>query len=256
MSTRFVSRVTLTSLVSALAALAFVQPSAAQERNWELESELGATLSFGNTRQSDLLARSAFERADSTYEFAVNGRFIYGEAADEGGDSFVNKRGWLVASNLDYRPFSLVSPFVFGSVESSFQRRIQSRASGGIGGKLTFNRDDGNRFDLSLALLAERTTPRDDVMESETLARWSGRVRYRRALGDDRLTFDSQTGITPAFENISDFTLTSTNSLTYELTQVVRLRVSFLDNYDSRAKERGARTNNDGQLIFSVVSSF
>ena len=74
-----------TSLVAILALLVFFQPSAAQERNWELESELGASLSFGNTRQSDLLARSAFDRADSTYEFAVNGRFIYGEAADEGG---------------------------------------------------------------------------------------------------------------------------------------------------------------------------
>lgn len=253
---RFRPRTTPASLVATLASLVVFQPSAAQERNWELESELGATLSFGNTRQSDLLARSAFERADSTYEFAVNGRFIYGEAADEGGDSFVNKRGWLVASNVDYRPFSLVSPFVFGSVESSFQRRIQSRTSGGIGGKLTLNREDRNRFDLSLALLAERTTPRDDLLETETLARWSGRVRYRRTLRDDRLTFDSQTGITPAFEDVSDFTFTSTNSLTYELTQVVRLRVSFLDNFDSRARERGARTNNDGQLVFSVVSSF
>lgn len=253
---RFFPPAPLTSLAVSLASLVVFQPSAAQERNWELESELGATLSFGNTRQTDLLARSAFERADSTYEFAVNGRFLYGEAADEGGVSFVNKRGWLVASNVDYRPFSLVSPFVFGSVESSFQRRIQSRASGGIGGKVTFNREDRNRFDLSLALLAERTVPRDNLMESETLARWSGRARYRRTLGDDRLTFDSQTSITPAFEDTSDFTLTSTNSLTYALTEVVRLRVSFLDNYDSRAEERGARTNNDGQLIFSVVSSF
>jgi hypothetical protein len=29
-----------------------------------------------------------------------------------------------------------------------------------------------------------------------------------------------------------------------------------VDNYDSRAEERGARDNNDGRILFSVLAAF
>ena len=51
-------------------------------------------------------------------------------------------------------------------------------------------------------------------------------------------------------------TLTSRNSLAFQLSQRVGVQFSFVDSYDSEAQIRGARSNNDAQLFFGVVGTF
>ena len=41
-----------------------------------------------------------------------------------------------------------------------------------------------------------------------------------------------------------------------KLSEIISLKLSVVDQYDSRAKVRGARDNNDGRVLFSVLSSF
>ena len=52
------------------------------------------------------------------------------------------------------------------------------------------------------------------------------------------------------------FTLISRTSLAFQISQRIGVQFSFVDNYDSEAESRGARSNNDGQLFFGVVGTF
>lgn len=229
-----------------------------QTAQWVVEGELGASVFFGNRDQTTLTTRAQMERADSSYEFTAKADFAYGEATDDAGTDFVNKRSWSVAGNIDYHPFSRVNPFVFGTMQSSYEKRIDLRYDAGAGGKITVLRSPTARVDFRGALLVEKTINADDGGSdgSETLARWSGRLRLRKDLRDGRVIFNSETAYQPVFDELDNFTVKSENSVSFEVSEIVSLKLSFVDMYDSGAEDRGARTNNDGQLFFSVLSSF
>jgi hypothetical protein len=238
--------------------IAAALPASVLAQDWSAEGEVGASVFFGNTDQVTVTTRAAVERGDSIFEFSADVGFNYGEASNSDGVTLVNKRSWLSNVNIDYRPYGRVSPFFFARVESSLEKRLALRHSSGLGGKVLFIRSDRTRLDLSASLLAERTMPMGEVSREDdrTLARWSARLRFRRTFGDERMTFNSENSYQPVFNTLDDFTFNSKNSLSYALTQVVALRLSFVDSYDSAAISRGARTNNDGQLLFSVISRF
>ena len=236
-------------------------PVSAQEAEWSVEGELGASLSFGNTSQATVNSRLATSRADSSYEASSQLTFRYGEAEDETGDSFVTARSWNLEASLDWRPYSRISPYVFGQGESSFQRRIDFRYNVGGGGKYTFVQRDDARVDLSAALLAEQTFVEDDPaptgeIDESVLARWSVRFRARKELSDGRITLSTENFYRPVFGDYGDYVFDSRSVLSYALSEIVTLNLSFLDTYDSRAVARGADANNEGHLLFSVLGSF
>lgn len=236
-------------------------PLRAQEGNqrarFRFETELGASLFFGNTEQVTFTNRSELSRADSAAEFSVGWDITYGEATDEEGVTFVNRRSWAAVTSVDLRPHGRLSPFLFGTLEASLQKRIDRRFSGGAGAKLTFVDSDDALADLSAAALLERTVPlADGPVEPEVQARWSIRSRLRRSYDDDRLALTLEGLYVPAFDDLGDFTFRGSSSVAFALSSVVSLKLSFVDAYDSGARARGARTNNDGQLLFSILSRF
>jgi hypothetical protein len=81
-------------------------------------------------------------------------------------------------------------------------------------------------------------------------------VRFRRSFSDARMVLSSEAEYNPVFDQFANFTVKSESSLSFALSRVVSLKLSLVDNYDSRAKDRGARSNNDGRLLFSVLGSF
>lgn len=233
----------------------------AQSPEWDVEGEVGASLFFGNTSQTIVNTRFQTERADSVYEVSTGGSFGYGHAENEEGERFVVKRAWNLEASFDWQPYGVVSPFLFGEGSSSYERRIDFRYNLGGGGKYTFIRDDRSRVDLSVALLAEQTFVRDDAAMAEdvdesVLARWSTRFRARREFGPDGVTIGTTNFYRPVFGAYGNYVLESESSLSYDLSEVVTLKLSFLDTYDSRAVTRGADSNNDGRLLFSVLGSF
>lgn len=242
--------------------LALVPPSAAEAQEsgeWTVEGELGGALFFGSTSQTTFTTRIAAETADSSREFSFGGQFSYGEATDSDGRNFVNTRSWTLSTAFDHRPFARWSPFVFAELESALERRITLRWNAGSGARYLVHRSDRGRLDASAALLGERTHPREREgveQEEELLARWSVRLRGRRSWGDDRFTLNSVNYYRPRFDDTSDFTFTTTSSLAFAFTRVVSLKLTLVDVYDSQAEERGARSNNDGRFLISVLTSF
>jgi hypothetical protein len=227
--------------------------------HWKVEGEIGASVFFGSTSQTVFNTRLATATRNLPQEFSADAAFTYGEASTPEGEQRVNKRSWRLGTSLDALPDARFSPFIFGRAEGSWEKRIDLRYNLGAGGKLSLVTSQQGRLDLSVSMLAERTLPSarapatiDDQLE----ARWSTRLRGRRSLSEGRVTLQTETHYQPRFNRVDDFTLTSTSSFGFRLNEVVSLKLTFVDNYDSGAVERGAHTNNDGQLFFSVLSAF
>ncbi len=243
--------------LAALLALAVITTTATAQappaRRWSGTAQADGSVLFGNSDQRVLGARGSLARADSVMRLDLSLQALYGDARVEGERREVTKRLWLGALSLDYRPDAAVSPFVSATFESSLEKRIAARTSLGVGAKRTFVRSARSEASLSLALLDERTVPTPAAPASDVtrLTRWSARARFRHAL-DERLRISHVTFWQPAARALSSFVVRSTTEAQYALTSSLGMSLSFLDNYDSQARARGARVNNDGQLLFGV----
>jgi hypothetical protein len=248
-----------TPLAVALA-LVLASPLAAQEAGWDGEAEVGASVLFGAQDQSLVTARLDFGHADSTWDVGSTSSFVHGRSDDESGESRLTHRSWAVEATADYLPFARVSYFGLAGLESSLQRRIDLRSTGGAGIKYTWIRTESALLDAGLALLAERTAfdPGDDGVtpDDETLARWSAGVRAKRVVGDDRLVLESATLWGPVFDELDRYVVETAHSAAYRVTESVALKLSLIDVYDSEAEDRGAASNHDGRFLFSVLGSF
>jgi hypothetical protein len=228
----------------------------AQEVGWSIENAISGSLFFGNTRQTLITTRSSVGHADSAFELKGAVRFTYGESSDENDGAFVSKRSWIGTLNYDHRPFARYSTFLISTLETSLEKRIDFRYDVGIGEKLTFVRTETTQADVSLALLGERTyLPPTVPNETETLLRWSTRARYRRQM-NERVRVSHETFYAPVANDFGRYTITSTTSIAIRLARYADLNLSFIDNYDSEAKARGARSYNDGQLVLGILTAF
>lgn len=228
--------------------------AAAQELGWDVKAEANASLFFGNTRQTTLGTRYSAGRADSTLELQTDGQFTYGEAETDERREYVAKRSWRLAVTADHRPFGSVSPFALASVESSLETRIDRRYSAGAGAKYVFHRTEGTTLDFSLALLGERTLLQgaDGARIEQVQARYSGRFRIRRRMGE-RMSLAHETFYRPEARNLHQFTFSSRTTVAARMATAIAVQASFIDNYDSEARARGARSNNDGELLFGLA---
>jgi opacity protein-like surface antigen len=257
------SRPKLTLAGALCAAAIFVlqaAPVMAQEesdRNYKVEAEAGASLFFGATSQTTVIFKSSADYHDWE-RVLLAGRlaYDYGEAQDDEQVTFVNKRSWIAEAQLDYLPGGNWSPFVLGSVEGSLERRIERRYAGAAGVRWTPLDEDGKKFDLAGGAKAERTTPKVDVGEvavTETVGRLYTRGELAWPLGE-RVAFSLITTYEPDFSDFGNYTVGVDTGIQFNMNSSIALKLSLLDRYDSSAKSRGALSNNDGRLFFSIIA--
>lgn len=230
----------------------------AQGLGWHEQAALNGNVFFGNTRQFLLGTAVNVERTDSTVLPRGEFRLIYGEDHAPVTDRrFVSKRSWIATASVDVRPFARVNPFAQGTLESSLEKKISRRYSAGGGARLNFVRTPRTEVLLSVGALAERTETLDPAAgnPATTLARGIGSFRYKRVLGT-RVTFVSESSYQPALAHFDQYTVVSDNSVIFQLAKAISLSTAFRDSYDSQARSRGARTNNDGALLFGVVTKW
>jgi hypothetical protein len=231
----------------------------AQSDDWRVEGELGGAIFFGNREQTQFSTRMIVERADDLFESGSDFRFSYGVATDSDGVREINRRSWSASTSLDFRPNDRWRPSVSGRMESALERRIALRYNAGAGVRVSWDRDRQNRVDFSLSLLAERTYARDGgrgTPDEVSLSRWSSNFRVRRAYFDNRFSIDTNNSYQPVFDSFGNFNLSTRNSFSLGLTEVIALRFSVSIDYDSGAMERGADTNRDGQVQVTMVARF
>jgi hypothetical protein len=225
--------------------------------DWTIETEVGASVFFGAKDQTTVATELGVTRASDRFELETDASFLYGEATSDEGENFVNKRSWEVGANLDYRGFSWVNPYIFGSTESSLEKRIHRRYKAGGGAKLTAVDSEVSRLDFAAALLVEQTSGTADTDgTSEWAGRWTGLAEYRRSFSEERAVFEVSIDFSPKFQRLDDFTVEAESSLAFRLSEIVSLKLSVRDNFDNQAKTRGAFSNNDGRVLFSVLAAF
>jgi len=225
--------------------------------DWTIETEVGASIFFGATDQTTVATELGMNRESQLFELQSDLSFLYGETTDDEGVSSVNKRSWELAANLDYRGFSWVNPYVFGSALSSLEKRIHRRHKGGTGVKLTALDTEVSRLDFAAAILVEQTVSSEEGNGSEEwLGRWTGAVKYRRSFSEERAVFEAGVDYNPKFQELNNFTVEASSSLAFRLSEIVSLKLSVQDNFDNQAKSRGAISNNDGRVLFSVLAAF
>lgn len=232
------------------------EPARGQDRNWAAKGELGASAFFGNTSQAAVTAALSGDVGRGLLH--LNGRtgFAYGRATNEAGETFMNKRAWDIAVRLDFDPDTPLGAFVVSKVESVFEKKIDLRYSAGLGGKYQVG-GDGTQAAFSVAMLVEKTIPRKETgVPEEVVAKWSAGFRLTRGSDGGRVRFETETSFEPEVKEVGVFTVTSRSSLAFQLSQRLGVQFSFVDSYDSEAEIRGARSNNDGQIFFGVVSTF
>ncbi|TVP76844.1 MAG: DUF481 domain-containing protein [Gemmatimonadales bacterium] len=235
------------------------EAASAQSGSWRVQSELGGSFFFGNREQTTFSTRTQVERADELFESSTDLRFNYGEAPNSDGDRVVTRRSWTADASLDFRPQDRWRPFVSGHMQSSFERRIALRYDAGAGLRVNWDRDRRNRVGFSLSILAERTYAREggrDTPDEVSLTRWSSNLRVRRAYFDGRFTLDTNNSYQPVFDSFGNFNLSTRNSFTVSLTEIIGLRLSARAEYDSGARDRGADTNRDGSVQVTLVGRF
>ena len=254
---RIVRRESRALIVAALIALS-ASSAAAQEEGWHGKGQLNGNLFFGATQQRLVATQADLARADSSIEVGTTVRFRYGESADADGVRSVQSRSWFGDLSADFRPFAVLSPFIFGSVESSLEQRVTRRESGGAGIKWTIFRQPKTAASLSAAVLAQHTRSADLTLDDrdKTVARGSLRGKYERTTADDRLRFSQVAFYQPVLNQTSNYLITSTSSIALTLSQSLAVTFSFVDEYDSEAVSRGARANNNGQLLLGLSMKY
>lgn len=229
----------------------------AQKPGRKIEGEISGNVFFGNTRQVLASSRAEYERADSGFAFRALARLNYGELTSDLEGTVVSKRSWNASSNYDLRPYADFTPFVRAAIESSFENKIQRRYSLGTGSRYNIVRTTATDAIFSIGVSGERTEalPPGDTTDAKTLARGTTAFRLRRELSS-RVTFTSETTYGPALTTSDDYTILSINAIKIRLARFAALTVTFRDNYDSQAVVRGARVNNDGELLVGLLTSF
>lgn len=114
----------------------------AQEVGWSGAIEASANVLFGAARGRVVALKAGTRRADRMVEMQGDLLLTYADARTEDDEREVTARALRVSLGADYRPFERVSPFWFGSAESSLQQRIDRRYSTGAGAKLTLYREE------------------------------------------------------------------------------------------------------------------
>ncbi len=247
---------------SAIAALAI--PVSAQSSSppphpkiWKGSALANASLFFGNTQQRVVGVDGKVARVDSAFGLSTELQTVYGEASVAQGSQAVTKRIWMATTTVNLRPLARVSSFITGTFESNLEKRVASRYSAGAGARWNIHHTDATDASLSAALSAEHTTPIDTAASfpEQRIARVSVLGKFHHSF-DDALRIAHSTSWQPSASGPSQYLVNSNTELRYKMNGTVSLSVTFMDSYDSGAKARGARTNNDGQMLFGISAGW
>ena len=244
-------------------------PPRAERRpsSWRRSVEASGSLLYGAASQRVLNGQFSVGSETVHRQLRADVQSGYGDAIDLGtGERRVIVRNTRGTFSVDLTPRARVSPFAFGLAETSLQQRLASRMSAGAGAKYTAWRPDSVRggfqedASVSLAVLSERT--RGLVVDTASVERgsgmrhrWSLRMRYRTRIGES-LRFSHLTFFQPTFDRLARHTLESSTTLAVPLRSAIELTVTHRERVDSEARDRGAPSNRDGQILFGVRAAF
>jgi hypothetical protein len=247
----------LTLLTVAISGPALV----AQTSRLERTVDIAGNYLYGNNDQLILSARAGISGRDTLFGYRIESRYLIG-VSGANGVRRMDRRSWLLTGNLDRRPEDRHSQFLLASVEQSLELRINNRVNAGAGYKYVIDCDTTYQLDASAAIVGEwsslpqaATVGTPAGTQRSQLLRFSNRLRYRNQF-TDKMNLDHVTLIRPRVDDWSNFLGSSQTSIGYLLGSRTSLRLSFQNDYDSRSRARGARSNHNGQMLVGAAAKF
>lgn len=219
---------------------------------WRGRTEFGFNGASGNTSYSILTATAGLNHLDEEFfEFDFAVQYRYGKNDDR-----VIAHDMEATIKGDYRPESELSPFVFGTVSRDVIRNVDGRAVGGGGATWTLlRRGEGTRLSLSGAAIAEyenyRLEAGSAVDESNTVARWSGRLKFGHTFGSGA-TYEHVTFWQPRMDRPGDYLVDITNALATRLVSNLSLVVSHAYLHDSVPPPGAQRDDTQYSVLLRV----
>lgn len=204
----------------------------AQNDNWSGEFKLGGSYYKGNINKMDMRSIGSISHKDSTFEFATKYKTIYGMNNGE-----ENNREFSSIANFDWRPYSIISPFIAFSAYHNIYKGYDLRITGVGGTKFAYTKPNFS-YSLSLAGLysIEKYTapsnPEDEVRPDSEIFRLSARPKIKYKLGKT-VYFEHYTFYQPNVHDFSDYMIESRTSITNKLTKILFMDLSFEYEYMS-----------------------
>lgn len=240
-------------------AAAPVAPAAAQEataqRRWKASAELSYTDQTGNRTLRVLTGGfKASHLQKDLFRLDASLQSRYGESHDG-----VVARNHFASLAFDLRPQDTVSPFVFVDAEHDRFKRINLRASGGAGTKLTLYRvpESSDEGSVSLAVLVSHenvvATEQDPRPTNRTLARASLRVRGSQQLPTG-LRVHHVSYFQPVVDQLADYLLRSESGVRASLNS--RLALSIVYQYNRTALPPEGVSPDDRILKTGLIFDF
>lgn len=220
-------------------------------RPWRFGLEIGFTDISGNR---DLqLFQGAFtvehQRQDE-YVFNSKVELRYGQSNNT---AAVNNSALRL--RFDWRPRSVISPFVGFDVERDRIRRIDSRISGGTGANLNFIRGDTRRATLAVGLIGEFEN-REPGVSPRSLEdiRLHTRLAYFRVIRAGT-RFELNAKYQPATSKMSDYLASADGAVAVALSTKFSLRTRYEWKRDS-TPATGVKSTDDRNLTVTLLVAF
>ncbi len=221
---------------------------------------MGASLFFGATDQTTVATEVGLNRDSEDFEFQLENdlSFLYGEASDGEGESAVNKRSWKVAGQPGLPRVCLGESLCVRERPVQPGKENPQKVQSGDRGQAhcCWTRRCPTWTWPPRSWWNRRSDPKRMTATEEWLGRWTGAVKFRRSFSGEKAVFEAGWSTTRSSSNWSNFTVEAQSSLAFRLSEVVSLKLSVQDNFDKQAKDRGAASNNDGRVLFSVLAAF
>jgi len=223
----------------------------AQKDNWSGEFKLGGSYYKGNVNKTDLRSIGEVSHKDSTFEFTTSYKTVYGI-----NNNIENNREFSSMAKFDWRPYSIVSPFIAFSSYNNIYKGYDLRLTGIAGSKFAFSRPNYS-YSLSVAGLysIEKYTPPKDITELQKddteKVRLSLRPKIKQKLSANTY-FSHYTFFQPNVNDFSDYMIESRTSISNKLTSVLFLDISLEYEYVSRPPSVDIK-NEDVAFIISLI---
>ena len=219
---------------------------------WNIELEMGLNGASGNSSFTILRTGATVTLLQSeSLEFEVAGLVRYGKNEEK-----VIADDARAGLKLDLWPEETLSPFLFANWSRDAIRKLDARASGGAGGKYTFWSGEEGKASVSAAALFDyqnfQVEPGASTTASESHARWSVMTKLQKKLAEGA-TFQHVMTYQPAFDQVSDYVLALTHSVTTRVVGNVSLSVEHEYLRDS-VPPPGARADDQKFSVLLKVS--
>jgi hypothetical protein len=245
MKTKLLKRISLFVLLNCL----FLHSSlySQSKQSWDSKVSFGGSYYTGNVNKFDLRSIGNVTRNDSTMEYSVFYKVIFGcnkilkiNGIDTLKVWIDNNKEFSCGGKTDYLPYNTISPFLMVEGYKNEPKKIDWRISGLAGAKWSAFRSETGQYSLSAAAIYQLEKYLISTVGTQSPKKESARLSFRPKIKQKigkNLTFDHLTFLKFTLNDFNDYNIESTTTLATRLSNQISLDFSFDLQYDNKVPD-------------------